>query len=386
MSEIRRQLTALLRERINARHGAIPFDAFMEAALYEPELGYYEDAQVFGRSGDYVTAVTMGPWLALGLADLIATGWKSLGSPAHWRLLEQGGGDGQLLVDVLFTLERLGVHMPTSIVAVERSHAMRQRQQNAYERAGLNDVMQITDLADIEKHDCCLVYSNELPDAFPVRCFVWNDKRMFERQVAWSDSGFVWREAHEPLADEPPIAASLSRNWTQGYISEWNPGLEGWQRQLAAVMEQGYVFSVDYGYSQNEYYMPERRQGSLMSHRGHKVSDDVLSEPGACDITAHVDFTALVEAGSRYGLHALHFLTQGAWLAQAPSVQQRMQDYAADPGAHIDALTAAKRLLLPAGMGEVFKLCVQARHGSEARIGYLRNFERVHTLGTPSQH
>ncbi|MDX8411187.1 MAG: SAM-dependent methyltransferase [Mariprofundaceae bacterium] len=386
MSENSQKVTEILRHRIAARNGAMAFDAFMETALYEPGLGYYEDAQVFGKAGDYVTAVSMGPWLALGLADLIAWGWQQLGRPGDWRLLEQGGGDGRLLLDVLRSLEMLGVSRPSSIIAVERSHSMRQRQKRAFELAGLHDVMQITELADIEKHDCTLAYCNELPDAFPVRCFDWKNKRMYERGVSWSGSGFVWQTANEPLVDEPPLAASLKQKWSEGYGSEWNPGLDGWQRELASVMGQGYVFCVDYGYSQSEYYMPERRQGSLMAHCGHEVQSDVLANPGACDITAHVDFTAMAEAGARHGLHAIHFMNQGVWLAQSPSVQRRMQDFVAKPEAHLDALTAAKRLLLPAGMGEVFKLCVQARHEGEAKIDYLRNFERVQTLGIQGQH
>lgn len=369
-----------LRARMAAHGGSVPFDTFMDTALYEPGLGYYESSHVFGKSGDYVTAVTMGPWLALALADLIAWGWRRLGRPTDWWLLEQGGGDGRLLTDVMAALAELGVGKPSQVIAAERSQAMRQRQKRRYEQAGLGDVMQITELADIEKHDCCLAYCNELPDAFPVRCFTWKSRRFFEREVAWSGNGFAWQLAHTPLAKEPEIDPGLIAAWPEGYESEWNPGLERWQHSLASVIGRGYLFCVDYGYSQAEYYAPQRRRGTLMAHGGHKVYEDVLARPGNRDITAHVDFTALAKAGRRYGFDPVHFMTQGAWLAQSPSVQRRMRDYAASPGEHVAALAAAKRLLLPAGMGEVFKLWVQSRSLDATGAEYLHHFERAQTL------
>ncbi len=375
------QLEERLRQKIRKAGGWIGFDTFMQTALYEPGLGYYETATAFGVTGDFVTAVELGPWLALGLADLVTWGWKQMGSPAEWSLLEQGGGSGRLLCDVMRVLESSDIRPPARIIAVEASAAMRTRQRHAFAQAGL-DVAQAADLHAVEPQACCIMFSNELPDAFPVRCFVWQNGEMHERGVSLQGEAFRWCRATAPLADQPAISPGLCAGWPDGYTSEWNPGLARWQRDISRVVRRGYVICVDYGYPEREYYRPARRAGTLMAHRGHQGYGDVLSEPGCRDITAHVDFTALVRAGRAAGLGLVQFMGQGAWLAQCPRVQRQIQALAVAQTAEADrAMAQAKRMLLPFGMGETFKLCVQAAGLACTPPPFLKQFDRRDALG-----
>ena len=98
--------------------GAIPFHDWMKAALYEPKLGYYESEKIFGKQGDFTTAAAMGSWLSLGFADSIYQSWKALGKPNDWTLIEQGGGNGDLICDILDALKVHGIQ-PTQVFAVE---------------------------------------------------------------------------------------------------------------------------------------------------------------------------------------------------------------------------------------------------------------------------
>lgn len=375
------ELENILNRKILDAGGRIGFDSFMQSALYEPELGYYESATAFGEEGDFVTAADMGSWLALGLSDLIAWGWQRMGEPQDWCLLEQGGGSGCLLCDVVRTLKTLDIHMPSQIMEVEASSAMRSRQQQAFSEAGL-DVDLVASLRAVPPQQSCLMFCNELPDAFPVRCFAWRDGRAYERGVACAEHGFDWQLAQEPLQPPLDIDPVLQAAWPDGYMSEWCPHLLSWQQDIAAVIQQGYVFCVDYGYAQSEYYRSQRLEGTLMAHRRHQGSGDVLSDPGCRDITAHVDFTALMRAGKANGLDVVSFMGQGGWLAQSPSVQQYIQKLAAcrDEDS-VRMLAHAKRMLLPSGMGELFKLYVQARGTSAEAPPYLTQFDRRHALG-----
>lgn len=374
------RLSHLIRQKIHAAGGFIPFDRFMRTALYEPDLGYYESARVFGAKGDFVTAPEMGPWLALGLADLVYWGWQQLGRPADWTLLEQGTGQGRLLADLLGLIAQLDMTPPARVIAVERSQQMRQRQQHLFAARGL-EVEQYASLDELGPLDPCLFFSNELPDAMPVRCFHWRDGVMFERGVGTDGDAFVWSDAPAPVDDGPTVDAGLTAAWPDGYISEWNPNLQPWQRQLAGVVRHGYLFTIDYGYGAAEYYRPERVRGTLLAHLGHQTSEDVLASPGSRDITAHVDFTALARAGMAAGLPPISWMGQGAWLAQSPLVQQAVQAMAAANRPEDIALLAhAKRMLLPTGMGEMFKLLIQATGMPASRPDYLGSFDRLAAL------
>jgi len=374
------QLSRIIRQQIVENHGFIGFDRFMSAALYEPGLGYYESAEVFGGSGDFVTGADLGPWLAIGFADLIEWGWQELGRPGEWTLLEQGSGSGRLLASVLEQLKQRGA-VPATVIAVERSANMRERQRACFEAAG-HQVRQCASLDEVDRLEPCVMFSNELPDAFPVRCFSWKNAEFYERGVTLDNRGeFVWQDAGEPLQSPPSIDHELTTAWQDGYISEWNPGLDAWQASIGRVLGKGFAFTVDYGYAQSEYYRPGRITGTLLAHLAHQTSEDVLSHPGSRDLTAHVDFTALARAGQRSGLRPVSWLSQGAWLAQSPGVQQALQQLATEGGAEAMATLAhAKRLLLPFGMGETFKLLVQSAGSQTERPSYLANFDKLSAL------
>ena len=380
MSE-HQQLEETLRNHITEAGGFLPFDCFMQAALYEPGLGYYESKTIFGEHGDFVTAPELGPWLSLGYADLIYWGWQQLGEPESWTLLEQGSGSGKLLASVLDIVSQFSMAAPSTVISVERSAQLRERQKELFTESGLQ-VEICTGIDEVAAAENVIVYSNELPDAFPVRCFSRKNGTFFERGVALDEKGFCWKDSEVAINDEPEIASELMDAWPDAsYISEWNPGLEQWQRQLSDIVTSGFVFTVDYGYSQQEYYRQARVEGTLLAHMNQQVVEDVLSKPGSRDITAHVNFTELARLGLSVGLTPHCWMSQGAWLAQSPSVQAFVQSLAAQQDAvSMHLLAHAKRVLMPAGMGEVFKILVQSKGLKGERPAYLKQFDHLDHL------
>jgi len=374
-------LKNIIAKHIQISDGFLPFDSFMQLALYQPELGYYESQHVFGEKGDFITGIDLGPWLGLGFDDLMQWGWEQLGRPCRWVLLEQGGGSGHLLTQVIQHLQERNISMP-DIIAVERSAYMRERQREHYQQQGI-DVQQYAELGDIDIDAALpvLMMCNELPDAFPVKSFVYHDKKYYERGVVLKEGELCWQRAEEPMQNPPHISADLMATWPDGYISEYNPALNDWQKAVANIIGQGFLFCVDYGYSQQEYYRSNRMEGTLMGHRDHQVVEDVLSVvPGSCDMTAHIDFTALANIGQKYDLQPTTFITQGGWLAQSPGVQTLITALAAEGSvASMQAMAQAKRMLLPMGMGESFKLLIQCKNGCDAP-DYLKPLDRMRDL------
>jgi SAM-dependent MidA family methyltransferase len=373
-------LEQIIEQRIKNAGGFLPFDAFMQAALYEPGLGYYESKTVFGAKGDFVTAADLGPWLSLGFSDLIFWAWQQMGEPAGWTLLEQGSGSGKLLVSTLNVISQFSMQPPARIISVEHSAQLRDRQRELFTRCGL-EIELVSSLAELEILENVIVLSNELPDAFPVRCFRWKDGQFFERGVVSGPDGFDWQDADQPLLDGPDIAGQLLDAMPDGYFSEWNPNLAGWQQDLSAVVQSGFVFCVDYGYSQQEYYRPGRLEGSLLAHVKQQVNEDVLAGPGEQDITAHIDFTALKQAGEAVGFESLLWMSQGGWLAQSPSVQAFVQSLAGlQDKESMHLMAHAKRMLMPFGMGELFKLLIQSKGLKSEKPGFLPQFDHLDQL------
>jgi SAM-dependent MidA family methyltransferase len=373
-------LDQIIKQRIKTAGGFLPFDAFMQTALYEPGLGYYESKTIFGAKGDFVTAADMGPWLSLGFSDLIFWAWQQMGEPAGWTLLEQGGGSGRLLVSTLNMISQFSMRPPSRIISVEHSAQLRDRQRELFARCG-HEIELVSSLAEIEASENVIVLSNELPDAFPVRCFRWKNNHFFERGVVAGADGFDWHDADQPLADGPDISRKILDAMPDGYFSEWNPNLAGWQQDLSEVVQSGFVFCVDYGYSQQEYYRPGRLEGSLLAHVKQQVNEDVLASPGEQDITAHIDFTAMKQAGEAVGLESLLWMSQGGWLAQSPSVQAFVQSLAGlQDKESMHLMAHAKRMLMPFGMGELFKLLVQSKGLKSEKPVFLQQFDHLDQL------
>jgi len=373
-------LHRIIRERINQAGGFIGFDQFMQAALYEPGLGYYETKTVFGEKGDFVTASELGPWSALAMADLVFDAWQQMGEPGNWTLIEQGSGSGQQLASLLDILAQFSMQQANKVISVEHCAQLRVRQSGLFNERELSVQIE-SSLQELACMEHVIYYSNELPDAFPVSCFHYQNGVFYERGVGFSGDAFCWLDAKEPLQLPPDIAPKLIAAWPENYISEWNPSLADWQQQRARIIQSGFVFTVDYGYSQQEYYRQARVEGSLLAHVGQTASEDVLSDPGSRDITAHVDFTALVQAGRNAGLEPVLWMSQGGWLGQSPSVQSLIQSLAAqNDKVSMHLMAHLKRMLMPFGMGEVFKLLVQSKGIKAAKPAYLKQFDHLETL------
>ena len=379
MSE-QQSLKGIIRQRIEQAGGFIPFDQFMQAALYEPGLGYYETKTVFGEKGDFVTATELGPWSTLAMADLVMDAWRQMGEPETWTLIEQGSGSGQQLAALLDILVQLAMQAPTTVISVEHCAQLRIRQRQLFIERQL-DVTLVDTLSAVGAADHVIYYSNELPDAFPVPCFHYKQGTFYEYGVGVDGDGFCWLDSKAPMLKAPDIAPKLIAEWPDNYISEYNPALSDWQYELARIIQTGFIFTVDYGYSQQEYYRQARVEGSLLAHVEQTASADILSDPGSRDITAHVDFTALVEAGRQAGLHPVLWISQGGWLAQSPSVQALIQSLAAqNDKISMHLLAHAKRMMMPFGMGEVFKLLVQSKGLSVRKPDYLAQFDHLEVL------
>nr|WP_242482449.1 SAM-dependent methyltransferase [Thiocystis violacea] len=332
--------------------GLLPFDRFMELALYAPGLGYYvAGAQKFGPSGDFVTAPEVSPLFGRCLGNQCAEVLAALGGG---DILEIGAGSGTLATQILGQLLEIGT-LPDRYRILEPSPDLQQRQ-----RERLRDELPpLADrcewLTDFPTAFRGVVVANEVLDAMPVHRFRIGEAGELLEVFVRDGAGVLTETAAVPRsADLAEAVAALGAEGlalTHGYSSEINLRLPPWLRALAGSMAAGLALLIDYGYPRSAYYQPDRHMGTLMCHHRHQAHDDPYRLPGLQDITAHVDFTAVAEAGVGAGFDLEGFTTQAHFLIGCgiDRLMAKSED-APDLGA------GAKQLLLPTAMGERFKV------------------------------
>jgi SAM-dependent MidA family methyltransferase len=127
---------------------------------------------------------------------------------------------------------------------------------------------------------------------------------------------------------------------------------------------------IDYGFPRTEYYHPQRREGTLMGHFRHRAHADPFLWPGLSDLTAHVDFTSIAEAGERAGLSVAGFVSQASYLLSSGLLEHLQAAGPPESTAYLREASAVQMLTSPAEMGELFKVLALARNDDIAWRGF----------------
>ncbi len=369
-------LSARLHNRLStaiAENGAwLPFDRFMAMALYEPGLGYYaRGSQQFGslppsatRAGsDFVTAPELSPLFGQALARQVA---QALDASGTHEVFEFGAGSGALAAQLLGAL---GSRVQRYSI-IDLSGTLRDKQ--AQTLAPWADRVQwLSALPDAATGAMQgVVVGNEVLDAMPVQLLHFDGQDWFERGVAvdvgLKAGAFIW--ADRPTALRPPG----DHAFLPGTVTEIHPQAEAYIRTLAAHLQRGAAFFIDYGFPEAEYYHPQRHGGTLMCHRAHQADDNPLVDVGDKDITAHVNFSGIALAAQDAGLDVLGYTSQAHCLMNC-GLLNLLQ------GADIRTTANAQKLLTEHEMGELFKVIAFAKDCSFEPIGFTRG-DRSHTL------
>jgi SAM-dependent MidA family methyltransferase len=348
------ELADLIKQRI-AKDGAISFRDFMETALYEPELGYYNrrEDQV-GCQGDFYTSSSLTSVFGAMIARQLEEMWLFTGK-GPFTIVEYGAGTGLLCHDILDYLKsNLCFYNQVNYAIIEKSISMREKQQkHRLEKVRWYDT--IEELGDIT--GCIL--SNELVDNFAVHQVVMQDELLevfVDHQDGFSE---ILRPARQCLKD---YLADFKITLPKGYRTEINLEARQWVAQAAAALKQGFMMTIDYGYSAESYYYPNRSRGTLVCYHQHRVNDQPYSNIGQQDITCHVNFSALCRWGHLNGLSCCGLTSQAHFLL-ALGFPDHLSKSCAKEEDVLQAAMARARLMhtLLVDMGTKFKVLIQQK-------------------------
>lgn len=339
------------------------FARFMELALYQPEHGYYEQpASSLGKRGDYFTSVSVGPLFgSLWAGQFAEWAGPSRDQPLIW--LEAGAHDGRLAADFLMALKQQQPDCWERMEywVLEPSARRRKWQEEALQRWHPK-VKWFTDWAALPATGVRgVVFSNELLDAFPVHRLGWSQKSAswFEWGVTWECGRFGWI----PMPGNPEVAAELRdvppellAVLPDGFMVDLCPAATLWWEEAARRLRSGWLVAVDYGLTAEQWFAPGRANGTLRAYTGHHLATDVLARPGEQDLTADVNFTALIKAGERMGLRLDTFASQSQFLTRIAA-----QMWAAGVAWDAGQARQFQTLIHPEHLGRAFHVLVQGR-------------------------
>jgi SAM-dependent MidA family methyltransferase len=304
----------------------ITFAQYMELVLYAPDCGYYaRSPKQIGSRGDFFTSPHLGSDFGEMLAIQLVEMWELLDKPQPFMVVEMGAGQGLIAKDMLYYWQKHHPQLLANLdyVIIETAAAMRLCQQRL-----LTDwPVRWAEWSDLPSEllasganaaiEGCL-FSNELIDAFPVHQVVVKDGILQEVYVTAGSDQQIQEELGKPST--PRLLAYFEQaeipilSYANGYRTEVNLAAIDWLETVASKLKRGYLLSIDYGYSSQRYYNPQRSQGTLQCYYQHRYHSNPYIHIGQQDLTAHVDFTSLIRRGEQLGLRELGFTKQGMFL------------------------------------------------------------------------
>jgi SAM-dependent MidA family methyltransferase len=362
------QLALLIQDKISQHGGWLSFADFMQMALYTPSLGYYSGgAKKFGVGGDFVTAPEISPLFAQAVANQVA----QVLVETQGDVLELGAGSGKLAVDLLLSLQALN-QLPSHYYILEVSAYLRQVQLETMQKNLPQALFErIVWLDTLPANFVGVMLGNEVLDAVPVnlvyRPASADAQILYERGVSFNGH-FYWQD--QPLASGEIFDLANAHELPDDYLTEISPAAIGLVSSLGSSLKHGVIMMVDYGFSAREYYHPQRNLGTLMCHYQHYAHVDPLIYVGLQDVTAHVDFTSIADAGERSGLELMGFCSQAQFLMNCGILEIMSQVSPHDMARYAPLAAAAQKLLSPAEMGDLFKVIALGKGLNQALIGF----------------
>lgn len=343
------QLRDIIIEKIKTK-GPVSFYDFMEMALYFPEMGYYtSEMEKFGKKGDYYTSPVLTSLYGEMLGKQLEEMWLLL-DKKPFSIVEYGAGEGDLCFDILNYLKKNNeLYAELRYFIIEKGDGLKKIQRNKL----IEKVEWIADIKELTGFTGC-VLSNEVLDNFSVHVVEMKDDLM----EVFVDFDNDFTEILRPATDELKDYLKKQRiELPKGYRTEINLEAIKWIEEIGKHLQRGFVITIDYGYSANEYYSSQRKTGTLACYYKHTVTDQYYRNIGQQDITAHVNFSALKIWGQKSGLKFSGFTNQNYFLRSlglANYLRRIETESAENNKAHMFQIN---KLLMD--MGNKFKILIQ---------------------------
>jgi SAM-dependent MidA family methyltransferase len=355
--EMKKMFTYLKSLISNSPTNYITYAEFIGAALYHPELGYYmKNNEKIGPRGDFITTSNVSDIFGRTIARWFASICK------HYQLspvfCEIGAGNGRFAKAFLQEWEKK-VKMPLTYFIVESSPYHRKLQKELIgEDFSVKQVGTLEELANFEG----MIFSNELFDAFPVHIIEKIEGIVYEVMIGINNDELY--EQRIPLTNSE-ILKFLEENkihLNENQRMEIPLDMGEMLLKISNTLLKGFIVTVDYGYTLDEWMEPARAKGSLRGYYQHKMFENVLRNPGEMDITSHIHFDWLITKGAQLDLNLIIKLRQDEFLLKTGILTELENHYDPNPFSDVSKRNRAIRsLIMPSGMSTYFHVLIQKK-------------------------
>jgi len=354
--------------------GPISFEAFMDMCLYYPDYGYYmKNSTKIGKAGDFYTSPHLHPLFGVMLAKQVQEMWEIMDKPDDFNIVEMGAGMGYLAKDMLEYLKVSGVrcqvsrkekevfkHLKYTIIELNPAIKSKQQELLADFKDKVNWISHLDELTSVK--GCFL--SNELLDAFPIRLVEMEDEL---KEI------FVSLNGNDLIEIKMPSSIEVKNYFKEfcielpyGYRTEVNLRAKDWLRAVSNKLSEGFILTIDYGYSAKDYYSEDRDRGTLLCYFRHRINENPYENIGEQDITAHVNFSSLKKWAEELHVKSIGFCSQGTYLVSLGIDEAINEIYGHSP---VPLETAKiKGLVFPHGMGESHRVMIHYKGRNEIQM------------------
>ncbi len=328
----------------------VPVDIFLEKALYEPAIGYYNNRVPFGRDGDFVTSPTISNLFSEILAIWIISVWEKFEKPKTFNLVELGPGDGSLINILTQTFKKFPeFNKSVNIFLYEKSRLLKSIQKKKIEN---KKIRWINDYNSIKKGPV-IFFGNEFFDAIPIKQFTVKNKKILEKCYVASEKGLI-ETYKKALQKDISSIKSFDNLKNQKFIEYPKLGFLELNKIIKKISAQsGGIMLIDYGYLKP---FNGNTLQAVMKNKKIKMKN-LENHIGKADITYLVNFNLLKEFFIKKNLKVKNIVSQKFFLEtmgiieRAKIIEKNMSN-----NQRRDVFITLKRLLDKNYMGELFKV------------------------------
>ena len=370
------EIELVISEKIS-KYGIISFSEYMDILLFHNPHGYYNSGDIFGRKGDFITSPTVSSLFGASIANEFMNLRNSI---AEAEILEIGAGDGSLVISIMEHLSNKKA-LPKTFYIIETSERLIQSQK-------ANIMKKIPELINIVKWVSCeeitringLIICNEFFDVLPTERFKIENDKIFQLFVGY-DRAFTmqWIDKTNKFKD---IFKNLQCYDTlsnyDNYESEINLNYDSWANNINKMLNKGIVFIVDYGYNMKEYFLPDRKNGTLVCINNHQANFEPFQNVGLQDVSSFVNFSHLAHIFKRLKFEVSGYLEQSKFLINL-GILDVFEERAFTDEEKVMEINKLKNLILYNAMGDIFKALIITKNFPNPLLAS-KNFNRKDIL------
>ena len=370
------EIELIISDRIS-KFGIMSFAEYMELVLFHDDYGYYNNREVFGRNGDFITSPITSNLYGASISNEFI---KLRDSMTDSVILEVGAGDGSLVISILEHLS-MKKALPETYYIIETSERLIDLQsknisQKIPELKNIVRWERVDEISNING----LIICNEFFDILPTERFKVDNGKIFQLFINYKDNfKFQWKNQTDKFID-------IFKNYNmynvllnyEKYESEVNLNYKLWADKINNILHKGIVFIVDYGYNAKEYFLPDRDMGTLVCIHNHSPNFNPLENIGMQDISSFVNFSHLASTFRELKLDVSGYLEQSKFLINL-GILDVFGEKLLNTEDKLIEMNKVKNLILSNAMGDVFKALVITKNYTNSLLS-TRDYNRKEIL------